>query len=347
MFFKKRNTGDDKKLERITNKTIEQHRREILESAKRFKYPVQYEKHRLVINATLIGIMFVVVFFTGVAWRLYLVHDTNDFLYKITQIIPFNVGKIDDQAILYSDYLAYYRSAWHYHLNKDISAQTDPTEESEKQLSEQYSEAALVNAAKIALAKKIAQDKNITITSDEIDSELKSKLVYDNEKMSIATFNSVVRDYYGLDQMEYRQIFLKYPLLLRKVVYEIDDYAKESVAMIYTKIKESDVVDDFESTAKDFGERGVTYVDSGLIAIGANDGGLSEVAINQTVNSTSEVFVSYNLSECNILRLVSKDDETVRYQVMKIPLTAFNQQFNDLLKDQKIKDYIGLDLNKK
>lgn len=341
----KKQEAEAPKTERITSKTIEQYRREVIDSAKRFKYPVQYEKHRLVISAMLVGVVFVIVFFMGVVWRLYLANDTSNFLHKITQVIPFKVGKVDDQAILYSDYLAYYRSSWHYHLNKDISAQSDPTEESERQISEKYSKEALLNAARVALVKKIAQQKGLTVEQEEIETELKAKLVYDGKKISTEAFGSIIKDYYGLDRTEYRQIFLRYPLLMRKVVLEVDDYAKESVKLTQEAIKKSAKPVDLPAIAKSLEGRKVYFLDSGVVNIKANHNELLEMALSRQPGEISDPFVSYNLKDCNILRLVSKDEETIHYQVIRIPLSEFSDQFDKIIKDKKITNYIKIKLD--
>lgn len=38
---------------RITTETVAQHREQILAGGRRFKYPIQYARHKLVINAIL------------------------------------------------------------------------------------------------------------------------------------------------------------------------------------------------------------------------------------------------------------------------------------------------------
>ena len=38
---------------RITNETIAEHREQILAGGRRFKYPIQYTKHKLIINTAL------------------------------------------------------------------------------------------------------------------------------------------------------------------------------------------------------------------------------------------------------------------------------------------------------
>ena len=51
-----------KKIVRITNDNIAQQREEVIAQGKKFKYPFQYTKHRLVVLAILVGHSALVLF---------------------------------------------------------------------------------------------------------------------------------------------------------------------------------------------------------------------------------------------------------------------------------------------
>ena len=40
---------------RITNETVAEHREQILAGGRKFKYPIQYARHKLVINALIVA----------------------------------------------------------------------------------------------------------------------------------------------------------------------------------------------------------------------------------------------------------------------------------------------------
>lgn len=322
---------------RITTKTVEQHRREILDGAKKFKYPIQYEKHRLVINAILVGVVFVVLFFAVVAWRIYKTDDTSAFLYKISQVIPFRAGQIDDQPILVSDFLAYYRSSWHYHQAKE---QKNTDQQLEDKLKNEYRQRAFDNAVKIAYAKKLAAERNLSVSQQEIDQELQTKLTYADTKISQASFDKIVKEYYGLSQWEYRQIFVQYPLLLKKVMVAVDQQATDLEQKIANTIKQAEGKFELASLRETYQAQGVEFIDSGVVKYKINDSGRSEVAAKLQPGQIAPSFIARNLDSYNIIQLIAKDEETLRYHVLKIPLNKFNEQLKNTTDQQKIKKYI-------
>lgn len=336
-FNKNKARAAELKPARITTKTVEQHRREILDGAKKFKYPIQYEKHRLVINAILVGVVFVVLFFAVVTWRIYKTDDTSAFLYKISQVIPFRVGQIDGQPILLSDYLAYYRSSWHYHQAKE---QKNTDQQLEDKLKNEYRQRAFENAAKIAYAKKIATDSNLIVSQQEIDQELQTKLTYPDSKISQASFDKIVKEYYGLSQWEYRQVFVQYPLLLKKVMVSVDKSATELEQQISNITKQAEGKFELASLRETYQNKGVEFIDSGVVKYKINDSGRSEVAAKLQPGQIAPSFIARNLDSYNIIQLISKDEDTLRYHVLKIPLNKFNEQLKTVTDQQKIKKYI-------
>ena len=51
----KKSESHESQIAKITNTTLEEQRREILNKGKKFKYPVQYSKNRLVINTLMLA----------------------------------------------------------------------------------------------------------------------------------------------------------------------------------------------------------------------------------------------------------------------------------------------------
>src|SRR5690606_35283970 len=96
---------------RITNETVAEHRERILAGGRRFKYPMQYARHRLVIVtvALVAAALLLMGLFTW--WQLYVAQSTNPILYRVTRIIPLPVASVDGQTVRYSDYLMYYNSS--------------------------------------------------------------------------------------------------------------------------------------------------------------------------------------------------------------------------------------------
>jgi len=252
-------------------------------------------------------------------------------------VIPFRVGEVEGQPILFSDYLAYYRSSWHYHQAKE---QKNTNQQIEDKLKNEYRQRAFDNAVKIAYAKKLATERKISVSQSEIDQELQTKLTYADAKISQSSFDKIVKEYYGLSQWEYRQIFVHYPLLLKKVMVAVDQPATDLEQKITNTIKQATGKFEIASLRETYQAQGVEFIDSGVVKYKINDSGRSEVAAKLQVGQIAPSFISRNLDSYNIIQLIAKDEETLRYHVLKIPLNKFNEQLKTITDQQKIKKYI-------
>src|SRR6476620_136684 len=99
---------------RITNETVAEHREQILAGGRKFKYPHQYERHKLVFNVIIIAIVTVVLLAVIIWWQLYPAQNTSTFFYRVTRILPVPVASIDGTQVRYSDYLMSFSGSQHY-----------------------------------------------------------------------------------------------------------------------------------------------------------------------------------------------------------------------------------------
>ena len=88
---------------RITSETVAQHRERILAGGRKFKYPIQYARHRLVINAILISVASIIVISVIGWWQLYIAQNTSEFMYRVVKVVPVPVAVVDGQSVLFSD----------------------------------------------------------------------------------------------------------------------------------------------------------------------------------------------------------------------------------------------------
>ena len=93
---------DDKKTEQ---ERVDERREEVLATGRKFKYPLQWTKHRIVVNTILISIVTLSLIIVGGWFALYKVGMTNDLLYRVTKIVPLSVADVDGESVLFSDYL--------------------------------------------------------------------------------------------------------------------------------------------------------------------------------------------------------------------------------------------------
>src|SRR5690554_766393 len=121
-------SGLNENVPRITNETVAAHRDEVLNSARKYIYPLQHSKHRIVLISTTLVIAAVVIFFTYCTLALYRYHDTSTFLYRVTQVIPFPIARAGGRFVAYENYLFEVRRYKHYYetqLQVDFSVPKD------------------------------------------------------------------------------------------------------------------------------------------------------------------------------------------------------------------------------
>ena len=76
----KKSNVQETQVAKITNTTLEEQRKEILNKGKKFKYPVQYSKNRLVGNALIIALV-ILITGSGLLWyQLYKAQNTGEFI---------------------------------------------------------------------------------------------------------------------------------------------------------------------------------------------------------------------------------------------------------------------------
>src|SRR5438270_9059225 len=103
---------------RITNETVTEHREEVLSSARKYIYPLQQSKHRVVKVSLSLFALVIIAFFTVTGLELYKLQATGGFLYDVTRIIPFPVAKAGHSWISYESYLFELRRNMHYYQSQ-------------------------------------------------------------------------------------------------------------------------------------------------------------------------------------------------------------------------------------
>lgn len=321
--------------QRITNAKVEQFRKGVIKKGKKFKYPIQYEKHRIIINASIVALLGAVIATAVAWWGLYKLNSDSSVLFKLTQIIPLSVGEVDGQEILFSDYLAQYRSSMHYQSKQS----TVRTEDSVLQLQKEYRQRAFENATAVALARKIALEQGIAVTTEELEADLQAKLSFDNSKLSLETFDGIMLENYGLSRQEYQNLFINNPLLVRKVSFAVDTEAKD----LAEKLKAELTSENFQSLVADYGEK-VVFTESDAVRHNNNDGGRSKTALTLSPGQISDVFASSGSEGYYFVKLLSKNDSTLRYQSILVPLKEFNKRLADLRENDKVTCFANIDL---
>ena len=222
--LKKKEQGEKKISSRVvTQANLEESREEVLTKGKKFRYPFQYAKHRLMINAILIGLIALGAF-AFVGWfQLYKMNSTGDVAYRFTRVIPLSVADVDGKKVRFSDYLMLYRSS--IASIERQQGKFDDSEDSKSQM-EFYRRQALNSAEDYAYAMALLDELGKSVTDEEIDEVVNKHRMIEGEMRSEASFAGIVRENFGLSLTEYRRM-LELSLAKKKISVETDTEARE------------------------------------------------------------------------------------------------------------------------
>jgi hypothetical protein len=228
---------------RITNETVAEHRERVLAGGRKFKYPLQYTKHRLLIISVALVIAVMLLFSGFCVWQLYGVQTTDRFMYRLTQVVPLPVAQVNGDWVRYSDYLVRLRSAVHYLSTKE--AVNFSSDDGKRQLDYQK-RLAMDKAIENTLVQRLAVANGISVSQQEVDSFVKRQLSSYKLGVTEEVYRQVIRDYYDWSFDEYKDS-VKQQLLRQRVMAKLDDDSRHRIEDILKRIK---VGGDFAAIAK-------------------------------------------------------------------------------------------------
>lgn len=324
---------------RITNETVAEHRERILAGGRRFKYPVQYARHRLVFNTIIISLVALIVFVIFVWWQLYSAQNTSTFFYRVTRALPLPVASVDGESVPYSYYLMNFRSQEHYLTLKEGVDLGAP--DSKRQV-EFIKRKAINDAQSDVYAEKLARERNITVSSKEVDEAILRQRQSRDGVASVETYDAIVLDHFGWTPQEAREV-TKRKLLQQNVAYAVDDVAKKQRDQVEQMLKKGT---ELEVIAKEVGGAGkskVTFAVTPLVPRSNQDDGLAVKAASLQKQQTSAIFKSTSGDGYYVVKLLDTDNNSrISYAFLKIPLTVFTTQFDSLRQQHKITEYIAI-----
>ncbi len=326
---------------RITNETVAEHRERILAGGRRFKYPIQYARHKLVINAIIISIAGIILLGIIGYWQIYIMQNTSTFVYNVTRVIPLPVASVDGQPVLYGDYLMRYRSAIHTLQQQN---QIDLNSSDGQRQSDYHKQKSMDAAIADAYAAKLAAKLGLSVSSSEIDSYLTAQRQSSDGPISQRTYDASILDILGWNPDEYRHV-LGEELLRQKVAYVIDTAATQASNSIGAQVKAAG--SNFQTivaATNALGGEQVTYGAPGFVPKTNEDGGLAAAATNLQKGQVSSVLKVTTTSGDGYyyVRLLDSNATQVSYEYIQVPLTEFNREISNLQKDKKIVEFITL-----
>lgn len=232
---------------RITNETVAEHREEVLSTARKYIYPLQHSKHRIVRTSIILLIVVVISFFAFVGLSLYKFQSTSGFIYGVTRVVPFPVAKAGNSWVSYESYLFELRRNMHYYHTQQ---QTDFSSKSGKAQLELLKRQAMAQVIEDAYVKQLAVKNGVTIGNDTVDRQV--ALVRSENRLgnSDRVFKDVLNQFWGWDQNDFKRE-LKQQLLQQAVVAKLDTGTN---ANAQAALKQLQAGTDFATLAKQTSE---------------------------------------------------------------------------------------------
>ncbi len=232
---------------RITNETVAAHREEIIGSARKYIYPLQHSKHRIVLISTGIFIATIVAFFTYCTLALYKLQSTSTFVYRVTQVMPFPIARTGNRFVAYENYLFELRHYTHYYENQLKTDFNDP--KNKPQLTE-FKKRALDKVINDVYIKQLADKNKVTVSDREVDDQIAIVRNQNRLGSNDKVFEDVLKDYWGWSIDDFKRS-LREELLAQKVAAQLDTATQAKATAALGELKAGA---DFAATAKKYSD---------------------------------------------------------------------------------------------
>ena len=320
--------------ERVTNDTVSKHREEMLSRARKFKYPFYKSKHRVALISVSIVLVALALLGTFTSWRLYVSKNTGEFTYRVTQILPFPVARVNNSYASYESYLFQLRHNVYW---LEQFGTTDLRSPDGKRQIEYLKRLALDKALETTIAKKFAKENDIKVSDEEIDEVVK------RVSTSGGDLGSILKEQYNLTENEYRRL-TKDEILKAKVAKSLDKEAPERAKKILGSIvagkdfaKVAKESSDDEETKQLGGEFGV--VEKGKATLPKE---VSDKIFDLKKGQVSEVIETP--TDYYIVKVIDKiDSNRSKIAIIRISVKDISSYLEKYKKDNKVKEYIKLE----
>ena len=255
---------------RITNETVAEHREDVLSSARKYIYPLQHSKHRIVRISAALFIVVVIGFFIASAVDLYSAQGTSGFIYGVTRVVPFPVAKAGSSWVSYESYLFELRRNMHYYHTQQ---QTDfSTKDGQDQLAA-LKKQAMNQVIQDAYVKQLASKNHVSVSSQAVDNEVALLRNQNRLGSNDRVFKNVLNQFWGWSESDFKRE-LRQQLLTQAVVAKLDTNTDTRASSALQQLQ-SGV--DFATLAKQLSDDVVTKPNGGTYAapISQNDGNVA------------------------------------------------------------------------
>jgi parvulin-like peptidyl-prolyl isomerase len=232
---------------RITNETVAEHREEVLKSARKYIYPLQHSKHRIVLVSTTLFVITLIAFSAYCTLALYRFQSSSTFLYRVSQVIPFPIARTGGKFIAYENYLFELRHYTHYY---ETQLKVNFDSGKDKEQLEQFKKRALDKVITDAYVKQLAEEHGVAVSDQEVEDQI--TIVRNQNRLGSTekVFEDVIKDYWGWSINDFKRS-LRTTLLAQKVVAKLDTETTQKAEAAMAEIKSGA---DFAEVAKKYSE---------------------------------------------------------------------------------------------
>lgn len=218
---------------RITNETVAEHREEVLKGARKYKYPLEHSKHRIVIVSSVLLVAALIGFFVYTGLSLYRYQSTSLFMYRVSQVLPLPVAKAGGRWVSYESYLFELRRVMHYY---ETQQQVDFTTDTGKQQLKTYQPRALEQVIAFAYVKDLAAQNNIRVTEQEVNDAISVLRTQNQLAAGDDELEAVMQKFFGWSLGDLRRQ-LRDELLAQKVAAKLDTAAFSKAQNVVLQLK--------------------------------------------------------------------------------------------------------------
>jgi parvulin-like peptidyl-prolyl isomerase len=235
-------------LPRITNETVAEHREELLRGARKYIYPLEHTKHRVITVSAWLLSLAVFFFFVYTGLSLYKFQSRSSFLYYVTRVVPFPIAKAGPSFVAYENYLFELRHYTHYYSSQQ---QVDFNSTAGKQQLAAFKKQALQQVIDQAYTKQLASKYHVSVSNQDVNNA--EQLVRNQNRLGSSNqeFADVLKEFWGWSVDDFRRE-LKSQLLAQKVVAKLDTGTNARAAGVLAQLNQKGA--DFANIAKQYSD---------------------------------------------------------------------------------------------
>ena len=325
-------------IPRITNETVAEHREDVLKGARKYKYPLEHSKHRIVIISSALSIIAVVGFVAYTLLALYKFQTSSAFMYRVTQVVPLPVAKAGGHWVSYENYLFELRRYQHYYATQQ---RVDFNEQGGKDQLDRYRPVAMDQVVQAAYVKQLAADHHVSVSNAEVEAELDS--LQAQNQTTRGELADVTKQFFGwsLDDLK-REI--KQELLAQKVAAKLDTAAQDKAEAVTGQLAGGA---DFAALAAQYSDdvgskdKGGEYANAAITAASTD---IPAAVVRQLqsmqAGQTSSVIITGDTLE--IVKLLANDNGKLKAAHISIKVASIGSAVDAYAKDHPKHIYIKL-----